>query len=202
MKRSGSGNLDDLPGDGEFRRGGVRATAGARLCYESKRPNKPFGDWDTDNICDWLMELGLDMYVNDAKRWIKNGAQLQAASLHDYEKELGVKNPLHRKKLQLAVLDVSDNGSCDTHLGLAGKLDTSWVLRWLDDTGLPQHKDAFLQARVDGRLLHRLTLDDLAALHVTSLLHATSLRRGIQLLREYDFEPDCFVRRSVPGKFV
>lgn len=31
MKRSGSGNLEDLPGDGEFRRGGVRATAGARL---------------------------------------------------------------------------------------------------------------------------------------------------------------------------
>lgn len=31
MKRSGSGNLDELPSDGEFRRGGVRATAGGRL---------------------------------------------------------------------------------------------------------------------------------------------------------------------------
>lgn len=31
MKRSGSGNLEDLPGDGEFRRGGIRATASARL---------------------------------------------------------------------------------------------------------------------------------------------------------------------------
>lgn len=31
MKRSGSGNLEDLPGEGEFRRGGVRATAGPRL---------------------------------------------------------------------------------------------------------------------------------------------------------------------------
>lgn len=32
MKRSGSGNLEDLPaGCGEFQRGGVRATAAARL---------------------------------------------------------------------------------------------------------------------------------------------------------------------------
>lgn len=31
MKRSGSGNLDELPGIGEFQRGGVRATAAARL---------------------------------------------------------------------------------------------------------------------------------------------------------------------------
>lgn len=31
IKRSGSGNLDDLPGIGEFQRGGVRATAAARL---------------------------------------------------------------------------------------------------------------------------------------------------------------------------
>lgn len=31
MKRSGSGNLDELPGIGDFQRGGVRATAAARL---------------------------------------------------------------------------------------------------------------------------------------------------------------------------
>lgn len=31
MKRSGSGNLEDIPGIGEFQRGGIRATAAARL---------------------------------------------------------------------------------------------------------------------------------------------------------------------------
>lgn len=31
LKRSGSGNLEDIPGLGEFQRGGVRATASARL---------------------------------------------------------------------------------------------------------------------------------------------------------------------------
>lgn len=31
MRRSGSGNLEDIPGLSEFQRGGVRATAAARL---------------------------------------------------------------------------------------------------------------------------------------------------------------------------
>ncbi len=29
---------------------------------------------------------------------------------------------------------------------------------WLDDIGLPQYKDYFLEARVDGRMLHYLTV--------------------------------------------
>lgn len=45
-------------------------------------------------------------------------------------------------------------------------------MRWLDDIGLPQHKEMFLNARIDGRMLHLLTYEDLAALHVTSALHA------------------------------
>jgi hypothetical protein len=69
----------------------------------------------------------------------------------------------------------------DPHLIPAGELDTAWVLRWLDDAGLPQHKETFLAARVDGRVLHSLTMDDLAILHVTSHLHVSSLRRGIQV---------------------
>lgn len=70
------------------------------------------------------------------------------------------------------------------------------AMRWLDDIGLPQHKDAFLNARIDGRMLHRLTLEDLAILHVTSSLHAASLRRAIQVMREYKWNPDCLIRRS------
>jgi hypothetical protein len=69
----------------------------------------------------------------------------------------------------------------DPYLIPAGELDTAWVLRWLDDAGLPQHKETFLASRVDGRVLHRLTMDELAILHVTSHLHVASLRRGIQV---------------------
>ena len=37
-------------------------------------------------------------------------------------------------------------------------LDHNWVTRWLDDVGLPQYKDAFSDARIDGRMLHYLTV--------------------------------------------
>ncbi|PSN55690.1 hypothetical protein C0J52_03196 [Blattella germanica] len=205
MKRSGSGNLDDLPGEGDFRRGGVRATAGPRLGWTNQPLTKqhksdlPFNDWDSDAICRWLQELGLDCYAGDAKRWVKSGSQLLQASNHELEKELGIKNPLHRKKLHLALLSRQENAaSLDPHLVPAGELDTAWVLRWLDDAGLPQYKETFLAARVDGRVLHRLTMDDLAMLHVTSHLHVASLRRGIQVLRDHKLEPDCLKRRSLP----
>lgn len=92
----------------------------------------------------------------------------------------GWQNPLHRKKLHLA-LHCLRGSPTDPYLVMAGALDTAWVLRWLDDAGLPQHKDTFLAARVDGRLLHRLTLEELAGLHVTSVLHAASIRTGIQV---------------------
>ncbi|XP_071056703.1 liprin-beta-2 isoform X3 [Onthophagus taurus] len=202
LKRSGSGNLEDLPGLGEFQRGGVRATAAARLGWSepqaSQKPDKPFEDWDADEVCTWLQDLGLDQYQPDAKRWIKSGKQLQEASINEIEKELAIKNPLHKKKLQLAIIDNQANGSSDSLLNKAGKLDTAWVLRWLDDTGLPQYKESFLINRIDGRVLHRLTMDDLALLHITSLLHVASLKRGIQVLRENNYEAGCLQRRSLP----
>ncbi|KAL3267266.1 hypothetical protein HHI36_011399 [Cryptolaemus montrouzieri] len=202
IKRSGSGNLEDLPGAGEFQRGGVRATATARLGWSepqlTQKPDKPFGEWDTENICDWLQDLGLDQYIADAKKWVKNGQQLQECAISEIEKELNIKNPLHKKKLQLALVDAEENGSSDTFLKKAGELDTAWVLRWLDDIGLPQHKESFLINRVDGRVLHRLTVDDLSILHVTSLLHVASIKRGIQVLRENDYNAACLKRRSLP----
>lgn len=70
------------------------------------------------------------------------------------------------------------------------------ILRWLDDIGLPQYKDTFLSAKIDGRMLHKLTMDDLVNLHITSCLHIASLRRGIQLMRDNLWNPECLIRRS------
>ena len=78
-------------------------------------------------------------------------------------------------------------------------MDSTAVLRWLDDVGLPQHKEAFHNAKVDGRVLHRLTTEDLLNLGVVAQLHAASLRRGIQVLRELNFEFDNLERRSANG---
>lgn len=91
------------------------------------RPDIPFADWDTETVCNWIQDLGLEAYVTEAKRWVKNGAHLQQASTHDLEKELGIKNVLHRKKLQLALLDIQENDCGDPYLSYAGK---NMFLKW------------------------------------------------------------------------
>ncbi|XP_059622776.1 liprin-beta-1 isoform X2 [Phlebotomus argentipes] len=201
IRRSNSGTLEDLPASeaGDFRRGGFRSTAGARLGWSGNlqaRPERPFGEWDVDSVCSWLEELGLGDHEEEARRWLKHGGvELVKASPVDVEKELGLKSPLHRKKIVLALAEVTGKES-DELFRNAGKLDCAWILRWLDDVGLPQHKDTFSAARMDGRMLHKLTMEDLATLHVSSSLHAASLRRGIQVMRDNNFSPDCLIRRS------
>ena len=54
----------------------------------------------------------------------------------------------------------------------------------------------FLVARIDGRMLNFLTIDDLFQLNVTNQLHHLSIKRGIQVLRENNFEPSCLKRRG------
>lgn len=49
-------------------------------------------------------------------------------------------------------------------------------------------------------MLHRLTMDDLATLHITSQLHVASLKRGIKVLRDHKMDPNCLTRRSIPDE--
>ncbi|XP_012731507.2 liprin-beta-1b isoform X7 [Fundulus heteroclitus] len=198
LKRSQSTtfNLDDNLPEGEFKRGGVRATAGPRLGWsrDFQRANNevdaPFARWSKDQVCDWLQEQGLGLYVNMARVWISSGQTLLQASQQDLERELGIKQPLHRKKLQLALQALGSEEEDNK-----GKLDFNWVTRWLDDIGLPQYKTQFDEARVDGRMLHYMTVDDLLSLKVGSVLHHLSIKRAIQVLRLNNYEPNCLRRR-------
>ena len=65
----------------------------------------------------------------------------------------------------------------------SGLLDYQWVVRWLDDVGLPQYKDRFLESRLDGRMLHLITVNDLFQMRITNMLHHLSIKSGIQVLR-------------------
>lgn len=92
--------------------------------------------------------------------------------------ELLLKNPLHRKKLQLAIQAITSKQP-----EKSAELDYIWVTRmyckqspvegvllslshgrllslagWLDDIGLPQYKDQFNEGRVDGQMLQYLTV--------------------------------------------
>uniref|UniRef100_A0A8C4I4E5 SAM domain-containing protein n=1 Tax=Dicentrarchus labrax TaxID=13489 RepID=A0A8C4I4E5_DICLA len=192
LKRSHSTsfNLDDAA-EMEFRRGGVRATAGPRLGWsrESKHNavDVPFSRWSKDEVCAWLHEQGLGLYVAQCHSWIKSGQTLLQASQHDLEKELCMKQPLHRKKLQLALQALGSEED-----DFKGKLDHNWVTRWLDDIGLPQYKSHFDEARIKFKIFY---VDDLLSLKVGSVLHHLSIKRAVQVLRLNSYEPNCLRRR-------
>ncbi|XP_032972930.1 liprin-beta-1 isoform X2 [Rhinolophus ferrumequinum] len=188
-------NPDDMS-ETEFKRGGTRATAGPRLGWSRDLGQShsdldmPFAKWTKEQVCNWLVEQGLGSYLNSGKHWIASGQTLLQASQQDLEKELGIKHSLHRKKLQLALQALGSEEETNH-----GKLDFNWVTRWLDDIGLPQYKTQFDEGRVDGRMLHYMTVDDLLSLKVVSVLHHLSIKRAIQVLRINNFEPNCLRRR-------
>ncbi|XP_064316715.1 liprin-beta-1 isoform X11 [Phalacrocorax carbo] len=197
LKRSQSTtfNPDDMS-ETEFKRGGTRATAGPRLGWSRdlgqshNELDTPFAKWTKEQVCNWLQDQGLGSYISNGKHWILSGQTLLQASQQDLEKELGIKHPLHRKKLQLALQALGSEEE-NNH----GKLDYHWVTRWLDDIGLPQYKTQFDEGKVDGRMLHYMTVDDLLSLKVVSVLHHLSIKRAIQVLRINNFEPNCLRRR-------
>ncbi|KAM6255002.1 liprin-beta-2 isoform 9-T15 [Spheniscus humboldti] len=199
IRRTQSGNFpaDDL-GLAEFRRGGLRATAGPRLSRSKETKgqkcdyNAPFAQWSTERVCNWLEDFGLGQYVIFARQWVTSGHTLLTATPQDMEKEMGIKHPLHRKKLVLAIKSI--NAKQDEK---SAQLDHIWVTRWLDDIGLPQYKDQFHESRVDGRMLQYLTVNDLLFLKVTSQLHHLSIKCAIHVLHVNSFNPHCLRRRPV-----
>ncbi|XP_021256625.1 liprin-beta-2 isoform X9 [Numida meleagris] len=199
IRRTQSGNFpaDDL-GLAEFRRGGLRATAGPRLSRSKETKgqksdyNAPFAQWSTERVCNWLEDFGLGQYVIFARQWVTSGHTLLTATPQDMEKEMGIKHPLHRKKLVLAIKSI--NTKQDEK---SAQLDHIWVTRWLDDIGLPQYKDQFHESRVDGRMLQYLTVNDLLFLKVTSQLHHLSIKCAIHVLHVNSFNPHCLRRRPV-----
>nr|XP_046201803.1 liprin-beta-2-like isoform X3 [Oncorhynchus gorbuscha] len=200
IRRTQSGGLqgEDLESN-QFRRGGLRATAGPRLTRTPESGstvrdmNTPFSQWTREQVCGWLEDYGLGQYVNLTRQWVDNGQTLLSARPQDFEKEMGINHPLHRKKLQLALRGFSTKA-----LEKSSELDHIWVTRWLDDIGLPQYKDQFHEGRVDGRMLQYLTVNDLLFLKVTSQLHHLSIKCAIHVLHVNKFNPHCLRRR--PGE--
>ncbi|XP_040893616.1 liprin-beta-2b isoform X3 [Toxotes jaculatrix] len=194
IRRSQSGSPVQVhdPELGEFKRGGFRATAGPRLARPTNTRDlkMPFSKWSTEQVCDWLEDIGLGQYGILARHWVTSGQTLLSATPQDLEKEMAMKNPLHRKKLQLAIKTFSSKQP-----EKSAELDYVWVTRWLDDIGLPQYKDQFNEGRVDGQMLQYLTVNDLLFLKVTSQLHHLSIKCAIHVLHVNKFNPNCLKRR-------
>ncbi|RMX44483.1 hypothetical protein pdam_00006070 [Pocillopora damicornis] len=152
----------------------------------------PFSQWSRQMVLSWLDDLGLGHYSVQCGRVITCGQDLLKASPAQLEKDMGLKNPLHRKKLQLALQALVSDGA-----DVMGRLSNHWVLGWLDDIGLPQYKDSFSEGSVDGHMLNYLTYSDLLHLKVHNTLHHITLKRAIQCLRLHNFHPNCLKRHPV-----
>ncbi|KAH8360872.1 hypothetical protein KR084_010056 [Drosophila pseudotakahashii] len=206
LRRSNSSNCELTAleqAEPEFRRGGSRATAGGRIEWSAQTPlfgenEKHWTTWGVQEVCNWLSYMGLGCYEDNCRKWLKASPSVSifTASPVDIERELNLKLPLHRKKIMLAIDELTGKEFDDLTLKASG-LDVAWVLRWLDDIGLPQYKDYFMLAKVDGRMLHRLTLEDLSQLHVSSCLHIASLRAGILCMRRMSWNAEGLIRRSI-----
>ncbi|CAG4941335.1 unnamed protein product [Colias eurytheme] len=200
--RLGSGSVR-LEGD-ELSRSSLRASAPRQRPQTMPWQTTDVRQWDCDTTCGWLEHLGLDAYTPAARTWLGSSPDargvIASASPGNIEKELGIKHPMHKKKIVLAITDLL-GGHGDAMLTAAGRLDTAWALRWLEDVGVCGARAAAAEAALDARLLHRLTHSDLYNhLRVTHALHALSIRRGIQVLRDNKFNPDTMIRRAAEGE--
>ncbi|XP_050528431.1 liprin-beta-2 isoform X2 [Daktulosphaira vitifoliae] len=162
--------------------------------------NVPFSQWDRKLLFEWFSNLRLEYILNQSKSWPILGSDLLSASFKEIDEKIHFNHWLHRKKLILEIQCEKNRENVfvnDKYLLKARFLNTAWVLHWLDDIGLPQYKESFSQAAVNGTVLHRLTKDDFLTMqNVNSELHLSSLRCGIKVLRENQFDPECLTRRS------
>ncbi|XP_045520093.1 liprin-beta-1 isoform X3 [Pieris brassicae] len=199
--RLGSGGVR-LEGD-DLSRSSLRASAPRQRTQNMPWQTTDVRQWDCETTCGWLEHLGLEIYVPTAKTWL--GASdakgvIAAASQQAIEKELAIKHPMHKKKIVLALTDLL-GGHGDPLLTASGRLDSAWALRWLEDVGVCGARAAAAEAALDARLLHRLTHSDLYThLRVTHALHALSIRRGIQVLRDNKFNPETMIRRAAESE--
>ncbi|XP_063823732.1 uncharacterized protein LOC135073479 [Ostrinia nubilalis] len=143
------------------------------------------GQLDTAWALRWLEDIGVCGARGAASEAALDGRLLHRLSHSELHAHLRVTHALHA----LSIRRVS------------GQLDTAWALRWLEDIGVCGARGAASEAALDGRLLHRLSHSELHAhLRVTHALHALSIRRGIQVLRENKFNPETMIRRAVEGE--
>ncbi|XP_003744434.1 liprin-beta-2 [Galendromus occidentalis] len=192
LSRSNSASNSSI---GSFKRNSsMRATAMPRLCgwKSNEHLKRPLNEWDKKCIISFFQQLDLyDLY--DGHLLTVHTGEALIHLLKSDAFQATVKHPLHKRKLLLA-LDVFIKN--DSLLKSAICLDTKWALSWLDDLGLPQYTDAFQEARVDGLILHNMTLDDAGILKINSQLSLLSLKWGIYVLRTTNFDPGCLKRRS------
>uniref|UniRef100_A0A915CSU3 SAM domain-containing protein n=1 Tax=Ditylenchus dipsaci TaxID=166011 RepID=A0A915CSU3_9BILA len=138
LARSSSQEIRNVP-NGHVN-SGIRTSVSARLnsigslasgpiCI--RPPVQHFVDWNCEQVCEWMAEAGFNQYVPKI------------------EKELLIKNQLHRKRLRCLLNCIERNTG--NVVEPADRMDIHQIMLWLDDIGLPQYRDVFAENLIDGR---------------------------------------------------
>jgi len=185
-----------------FSRGnGIRSSASARVVslgapLTGNIPIRPqvnqFCDWSTEVVCEWLAEIGFGQYIPEAEKTVRSGRHLLNMSNSELEKDVGIKNLLHRKKLR-CLLNCIERNTSNT-MEPADRLDVHQTMLWVDDIGLPQLRDIFAENMIDGQMLLALTVQDLVEMKVVSAMNHATISRGVQFLRSIDFNTHRLVK--------
>ncbi|KAF1749310.1 hypothetical protein GCK72_025777 [Caenorhabditis remanei] len=181
-----------------FRRGSAaRSTSTARLgstthlgTVPKRPPLSQFVDWRSEQLCNWIAEIGYPQYAHDVSRHVRSGRHFLNMSMHEYEGLLNIKNPVHRKRVALLLRRIEED-----IVEPANKWDVHQTLRWLEDIGLPQYKEIFEENVVDGPLLLALTAADAVEMKVVNAHHYATLARSIQFLKKTDFRFDAMEKK-------
>lgn len=159
--------------------------------------NTCMSQWRAGAVQAWLeVVLGMPMYTRACSENVKSGKVLLSLTDEDLELGLGISNPIHRRKLRLAIEDYR-RAEGDQGLSKASDMDHHWVsTSWLSDVGLPQYCHNFQTHLVDGRVLNSLNRRDLERyLNISDHFHQTSLLLAIQLLQKLNFDKEALQAR-------
>ncbi|RCN46015.1 hypothetical protein ANCCAN_07962 [Ancylostoma caninum] len=153
-------------------------------------PLSQFVDWRSEQLAEWMGEVGFAQYVPEVAKNVRSGRHLLNMSNHEYEVILGMKSALHRKRLNLVLRRIEDEIDSP-----ASSWDVQQTQKWLEDIGLPQYKDIFCENMIDGLMLLALTAADLVEMRVINAHHYFCISRSIQYMKMVDFKPDSMVRK-------
>ncbi|XP_030230752.1 kazrin-A isoform X2 [Gadus morhua] len=157
----------------------------------------PMSMWRAGAVQAWLeVVMAMPMYTRACSENVRSGKVLLGLTDDDLEVGLGISNPIHHRKLKLAIEDYrkAEGGHRLSH---ASELDPHWVsCSWLDDVGLPQYAQSFQDQLVDGRVLGSLSRRDLEQhLGVRERDHQHSLLLAVQLLQQLNFDKEALQAR-------
>ncbi|XP_062420134.1 kazrin isoform X1 [Pungitius pungitius] len=155
--------------------------------------------WRAGAVQAWLeVVMGMPMYIRACSENVKSGKVLLGLTDEDLELGLGISNPMHHRKLRLAIEDYR-RAEGDQGLSKVSEMDHHWVAAsWLSDVGLPQYSRTFQAHLVDGRVLNSLSRRDLERfLSIGDQFHQTSLLLAIQLLQMLSFDKEVRLKIDV-----